>query len=228
MGKYFNPPGDVPKVGRLLAKGNYDQTVEQLREGEVLIGLFYAPQPFLAAALIDSREEWDRQSRPGSLADYYAVSRAGADRGFNESQHHWGEKAIEEVAEYMFGSLENVEPGQVVGQNLPDSQASPPVVFSVSGYFRYPVGQPADEKSLEVRTPKLLVTLKLQSPGLVDRESLNLFVTQAPGWGHHMPGGPHEACLEMSLKKTKELVDLLLNELKRRERIITLQQKGTA
>ena len=115
MGKYFNPPGDVPKIGRLVDWGDYAHMVGQLREGEVLIGLYYRPQPYLAAALIDSPEELGRQNW-GSIerrADYYALARAVADLGFASGAHLHVEEARSEVLEYIISRGDRETPVSV-------------------------------------------------------------------------------------------------------------------
>lgn len=81
MGVYVNPPFTVKDVGRqLVGARDYESLARQLRDGEVLVGLFdrgiffNAPHLFSAAEF----EEFDKQYRSGMFlsASYWAVPRA--------------------------------------------------------------------------------------------------------------------------------------------------------
>ena len=77
MGVYVNPPLKVRDVGRRLTGATYLQLCEQVRTGEVLIGLFDRGIFFNAPHLFSQEEfnEFDRQNRQGVFlsAAYYAV-----------------------------------------------------------------------------------------------------------------------------------------------------------
>ena len=82
MGTYYKPPEDIPKIGRPLRPGTYVELAAQLHVGEVLIGFYNAPHPHLAAPLIDSQEEFDRQQRQAPAAGFYALPGDQAEGGF--------------------------------------------------------------------------------------------------------------------------------------------------
>jgi hypothetical protein len=82
MGTYYNPPEDIPKIGRPLRPGTYPELAAQLHEGEVLIGFYDAPHPYRAAPLIDCQEEFNRQQRQAPAAGFYALPRDQTERGF--------------------------------------------------------------------------------------------------------------------------------------------------
>ena len=58
MARYLNPPDKITEVGRRLTAIAYDDLLRQLRNGEVLVGL-YDRYVFKNAVWLDSREEYE-------------------------------------------------------------------------------------------------------------------------------------------------------------------------
>ncbi len=79
MGRYMNPPEKVKTLGRpLVPSDNFGELKRQLKEGEVLFGLYDGS--FLIAPLIGGQEElaefdatWKRRS--GKLREFFAVAK---------------------------------------------------------------------------------------------------------------------------------------------------------
>ena len=77
MGSYFNPPGELPAVGRNLNAGDFRFLTSQLHQDEVLIGLYdrmiFKNAPHLYST--EEMEEFESQVRRGILINYgyYAV-----------------------------------------------------------------------------------------------------------------------------------------------------------
>jgi hypothetical protein len=61
MGEYFNPPNRIEQIGRKLQHGAFNELVEQLNYGEVLIARYDNQQGAPVAAFV----EWP--------ISYYAV-----------------------------------------------------------------------------------------------------------------------------------------------------------
>ena len=80
MGKFYNPPDDIPKIGRILSGNSFVHLKSQLNPGEVLFGYFQRDSPgnySVAAYLWDDNrmQEFVRQYGLGiSQYEYYAVS----------------------------------------------------------------------------------------------------------------------------------------------------------
>lgn len=77
MGTYFNPPEELPQVGRSLAGETYDELVAQLRAGEKLFG-HYRRSLFQNAVYLFSAEEleaFESQVRMGVIRrlGFYAM-----------------------------------------------------------------------------------------------------------------------------------------------------------
>lgn len=80
MGYYFNPPAQLPSVGRRLEDGNYEQLVAQLGEGEHLYGLYqrndagFSNAPHLFSK--DELQAFSEQAATGRITfqGYFALS----------------------------------------------------------------------------------------------------------------------------------------------------------
>ena len=80
MGRYFNPATELPKVARPLTGQDYNALLGQLKQDEVLIGLFDR-LIFKLAPHLYSRDEFDAfdaEYRSGNIVgrDFYALPRA--------------------------------------------------------------------------------------------------------------------------------------------------------
>jgi hypothetical protein len=78
MGRYFNPTNEVASKGREIYGNSYDELVNQLQEGEYLIGLYDRGIFKNAPHLYSEREynEFEDQANAGIILreGYYAVS----------------------------------------------------------------------------------------------------------------------------------------------------------
>jgi hypothetical protein len=84
--RYYNPPNEVPKIGRILDPGTYPELFGQLRPGEVLIATFTAANEAatLAASEVPSRKRLDQILRGRGVGplNFYAVPAEKAEQGF--------------------------------------------------------------------------------------------------------------------------------------------------
>ena len=80
MGTYFNPTSEVQNVGRQIAGSTYQSLVDQLEEGEYLIGLYdrimFKNAPWLYAE--EEYQEFERQVNSGKIffEGFFAISEA--------------------------------------------------------------------------------------------------------------------------------------------------------
>jgi len=83
--RYFNPPEDVPKLGRRLKDGRFADLLAQLLENEALFGLYRNQAPAFMATHLHSRERMDEMERLYAPAEgYYALGLAQANERLNE------------------------------------------------------------------------------------------------------------------------------------------------
>ena len=66
MARHLDPPDKITKVGRCLYVNAYDDLLRQLRNGEVLVGL-YDRYIFKFAVWLESREEYEHFEKQDSL-----------------------------------------------------------------------------------------------------------------------------------------------------------------
>ena len=96
MGRFFNPPSEIPSIGRPLDSGTYAQLVTRLRPSEVLFGVYRstvvagpaggpksAPYSFDVAQYLDSQDAFNSIGDDVPVA-YYAVSITDANVGLSE------------------------------------------------------------------------------------------------------------------------------------------------
>ena len=80
--RYYNPPAEVPTVGRSLRSGTYTELHAQLQPGEVLIAVFDNQAPALVAAEVPSQDRLDELDRLWLPSSFFAVPQAAAEVGF--------------------------------------------------------------------------------------------------------------------------------------------------
>ena len=81
--KCYNTPEKVPKLGRELKAGTYQELILQLREGELLFGL-YDCGAYMTAPCIDGEDDigqYEAYSRKGRAQHlgFYALDRKEAE-----------------------------------------------------------------------------------------------------------------------------------------------------
>lgn len=83
--RYFNPPADVPTLGRRLKAGTFAELLDQLREKEVLFGLYRNQFDALVATHLHSRERMLEMEGLWAPAEgYYALGIDRANQGLND------------------------------------------------------------------------------------------------------------------------------------------------
>jgi hypothetical protein len=83
--RYFNPPADLAALGRHLEGGTFSDLVGQLRESEVLFGLYRNQAGALVATHLHSPGRMDEmESLYAPAAGYYAIRIDQANEGLNE------------------------------------------------------------------------------------------------------------------------------------------------
>jgi hypothetical protein len=82
--RYYNPPDEVPRIGRPLRRGTFAEFQAQLQGEETVIGLFTNQSDALVAAEVPSQERVDQLNRewPYTAFEFYAVPTAQAEEGF--------------------------------------------------------------------------------------------------------------------------------------------------
>lgn len=82
--RYFNPPSDVPKLGRRLKKGAFGDLLAQLQDKEALFGLYTNQAGALVATHLHSKERMDEmETRYAPAGGYYALDVDEANRGLD-------------------------------------------------------------------------------------------------------------------------------------------------
>ena len=85
MNRYFNPPEDLPILGRHLKVGPFSNLVGQLRESEALFGLYSNHAGALVATHLHSPARMDEMDSLYAPAEgYYALGIVRANEGLNE------------------------------------------------------------------------------------------------------------------------------------------------
>lgn len=73
MGMYYNPPQELPTVGRKIEGSTYEECMEQLEEGEFLYG-HYDRIIFQNAPYLHSEQEFNAFKNMGLIfLGYYAL-----------------------------------------------------------------------------------------------------------------------------------------------------------
>ena len=81
---YYNPPDQIPSIGRLLIQRGFDDLTAQLAPTEILIGLYRNQLQALVATYLDSRERMEEMEAAWNPAEgYYAVDRVQAQQGLS-------------------------------------------------------------------------------------------------------------------------------------------------
>ena len=84
VNRYFNPPHEIPAIGRSLTKGSFNDLMAQLQEGEALFGLYTNQVQALVATHLDSEgrmTEMEELYAPSN--GYYAVPIVKANKGLD-------------------------------------------------------------------------------------------------------------------------------------------------
>ncbi|RCV86942.1 TIR domain-containing protein [Billgrantia montanilacus] len=83
--RYFNPPADIPKLGRRLKDGRFADLLSQLQENETLFGLYRNQADALVATHLHSKERMDEMEGLYAPAKgFYALGITQANEGLNE------------------------------------------------------------------------------------------------------------------------------------------------
>jgi hypothetical protein len=83
--RYFNPPADIPKLGRRLKDGSFADLLAQLQENEVLFGLYRNQAGAPVATHLHSKERMDEMEELWAPTEgYYAVGIDRANQGLND------------------------------------------------------------------------------------------------------------------------------------------------
>ncbi len=81
---YYDPPQQIPSLGRRLIQGEFDELTAQLGKEEILIGLYRNPMQVLVATYLDSRERMEEmEAARNSVEGYYAVDREKTRQGLS-------------------------------------------------------------------------------------------------------------------------------------------------
>jgi tetratricopeptide (TPR) repeat protein/HEAT repeat protein len=79
--RYFDPPTRIRTIGRLLKSGTYSELTDQLKTGEVVVGLFRNQMPTLVATYIPNEARRKQMEQAQQLEGYFAVPLAKANKG---------------------------------------------------------------------------------------------------------------------------------------------------
>jgi hypothetical protein len=76
VNRYYNPPEDMPRLGRLLTPGSYEHLLAQTRRGEMIFAYGrQAPVNYFAACHITSQSRLDEVQRDWKAdPTFYAVA----------------------------------------------------------------------------------------------------------------------------------------------------------
>lgn len=72
MGIYYNPPQDLPQIGRKIYAKSHKELLENLQEGEHLFGLFDRGV-FYNAPLLDEKRQYDAFMRQVILGNVQMI-----------------------------------------------------------------------------------------------------------------------------------------------------------
>ncbi len=79
---YYDPPNQIPSIGRRLKSGAFSELTSQLAKDELLIGLYWNQVPALVATHLDTQERMDAmESAWAPAVGYFAVDRELAKKG---------------------------------------------------------------------------------------------------------------------------------------------------
>jgi hypothetical protein len=83
--RYFNPPEKIRTIGRQLKTGTYTELVDQLKEGEVLMGLFVNQSNALVATHIQTLTRMNEMEELFYQGEYFAVPVDAANEGMGDA-----------------------------------------------------------------------------------------------------------------------------------------------